>query len=218
MLDNGPPIDSRNRSWKSASTIFRPVLPFSRCPPWKRPSATCWPCPARASPSWRSATARSVRTDHRAGRSQPPHTAGHPRKLSRPLPARGALLQFGMVPMNFLRNTGKPADYIVTGTWSKKAVEEAKTQGTVRTAWDGKATQLQPRAQPGELKLDPGGRLRLHDLERDDPGRAVPGRARVGGVPLVCDASSRFPLPAGADREATASSMPAPRRTPARRA
>ena len=30
----------------------------------------------------------------------------------------GALLQFGMIPMSFLRNTGKPADYVVTGTWS----------------------------------------------------------------------------------------------------
>src|SRR3974377_22995 len=29
----------------------------------------------------------------------------------------GALLQFGMVPMNFLRNTGRAADYLVTGTW-----------------------------------------------------------------------------------------------------
>ena len=33
----------------------------------------------------------------------------------------GALLQFGMVAMNLLRGSGKPANYIVDGTWSKKA-------------------------------------------------------------------------------------------------
>ena len=32
----------------------------------------------------------------------------------------GGTLQFSMVPINLLRNTGK-ADYIVTGTWAKKA-------------------------------------------------------------------------------------------------
>ena len=32
----------------------------------------------------------------------------------------GALLQFGMVPMSSLRNTGKPADYIVTGPGRKR--------------------------------------------------------------------------------------------------
>jgi phosphoserine aminotransferase len=37
----------------------------------------------------------------------------------------GALLQFGMIPMNLLRNSGKAADFIVTGTWSKKAADEA---------------------------------------------------------------------------------------------
>src|SRR6266851_3507566 len=36
----------------------------------------------------------------------------------------GASMQFSMVPMNFLHDGGK-ADYIVTGSWSKKAVKEA---------------------------------------------------------------------------------------------
>src|SRR5580765_7062262 len=37
----------------------------------------------------------------------------------------GASMQFSMVPMNFLSSGGK-ADYIVTGSWSKKAVKEAQ--------------------------------------------------------------------------------------------
>ena len=39
----------------------------------------------------------------------------------------GATLQFAAVPMNLMRN-GK-ADYIVSGSWSKKAMKEAKLYG-----------------------------------------------------------------------------------------
>jgi len=37
----------------------------------------------------------------------------------------GASLQFAMIPMNFLPE-GKSADYVNTGTWSTKAIKEAK--------------------------------------------------------------------------------------------
>lgn len=40
----------------------------------------------------------------------------------------GASLQFCMIPMN-LGLEGKPMDYINTGTWSTKAIKEAKIQG-----------------------------------------------------------------------------------------
>ena len=45
----------------------------------------------------------------------------------------GGTLQFSMVPLNLLRNTGK-ADYIVTGTWAKKAYTEATKFGDIRVA------------------------------------------------------------------------------------
>jgi phosphoserine aminotransferase len=46
----------------------------------------------------------------------------------------GASLQFAMIPMNFLAE-GKSADYVNTGTWSTKAIKEAKLLGkTVRVA------------------------------------------------------------------------------------
>lgn len=41
----------------------------------------------------------------------------------------GATMQFAMLPMNLLKNGC--ADYIVTGTWSKKAYEEAKKYGDI---------------------------------------------------------------------------------------
>lgn len=43
----------------------------------------------------------------------------------------GATLQFSMVPLNLLRNS-KKADYIVTGTWAKKAAAEAKKFGDIK--------------------------------------------------------------------------------------
>ncbi len=42
----------------------------------------------------------------------------------------GATLQFSMIPINFLRNS-KKADYIVTGSWAKKAAEEAAKFGQI---------------------------------------------------------------------------------------
>jgi phosphoserine aminotransferase len=40
----------------------------------------------------------------------------------------GASQQFCMVPMNFLKD-GQTADYVNTGTWSTKAIQEAQLQG-----------------------------------------------------------------------------------------
>src|SRR4029453_1640324 len=45
----------------------------------------------------------------------------------------GASLQFSMVPMN-LMPAGGSADYVVTGSWSEKAVKEAKRVGGVKIA------------------------------------------------------------------------------------
>jgi phosphoserine aminotransferase len=45
----------------------------------------------------------------------------------------GASLQFAMLPMNFLMSD-QTADYLITGSWSEKAAEEAKRFGNVHTA------------------------------------------------------------------------------------
>lgn len=49
----------------------------------------------------------------------------------------GASLMFSMLAMNFLH--GGTADYVVTGSWGKKALEAAKLEGTANVVWDGKA-------------------------------------------------------------------------------
>ena len=66
----------------------------------------------------------------------------------------GASLQFAMVPMNFL-SLDRSADYIVTGSWGKKAVKEAQKFGHVNFAAntaDGGFTRVPAQ---DELQLDP---------------------------------------------------------------
>lgn len=49
----------------------------------------------------------------------------------------GASTQFFQVPMNFLTK-GDTADYLVTGAWSEKAVEQARRYGTVHITCNSK--------------------------------------------------------------------------------
>ena len=51
----------------------------------------------------------------------------------------GASTQFSMIPMNFLLE-GRTADYILTGSWSEKALKEAKKIGQTHVAYDGSTT------------------------------------------------------------------------------
>jgi phosphoserine aminotransferase len=104
----------------------------------------------------------------------------------------GAILQFGMIPMNLLRNTGKSADYVVTGTWSKKAMSEAKTQGSVRAVWDGKDGNYNRTPKADELKFDPNAAYAYICSNETIQGVQYPQEPDVGSVPLVCDSSSDF--------------------------
>jgi len=104
----------------------------------------------------------------------------------------GAQLQFAMVPMNVLRGTGKAADYILTGSWGKKAIEEAKTQGDVRVAWDGDATNLRRVPRQKELDLNPEAAYVHITSNETIQGVQFPAEPDVGDVPLACDSSSDF--------------------------
>jgi phosphoserine aminotransferase len=104
----------------------------------------------------------------------------------------GASLQFAMLPMNF-RPTGASADYIVTGTWSKKAFKESQKLGMARTAADMEADKFDHLPTQDELKLDPQAEYlhftsneTIHGVEYSiDP-------VSLADVPLICDASSDF--------------------------
>ena len=104
----------------------------------------------------------------------------------------GALLQFGMIPMNLLHGTGKSANYILNGTWSKKAVAEAKTQGPVHLAWDGSDCNFNRAPKDSELDLDANAAYTYYASNETIQGVQYPKEPEVGDMPLICDASSDF--------------------------
>jgi len=104
----------------------------------------------------------------------------------------GARLQFSMIPMNILRGTGKPADYILTGSWGKNACKEAQKEGEVRIAWDGKESNYDHVPTNAELKLSPDAAMVHMTSNETIEGVQFATEPDVGHAPLVCDASSDF--------------------------
>jgi phosphoserine aminotransferase len=104
----------------------------------------------------------------------------------------GAQMQFAMVPINFLRGSGKSADYVLTGSWGKKAIKEAKTQGDARVAWDGDGVGLKRLPAQDELDLDPNAAYVHITSNETIQGVQFAAEPEVGDVPLVCDSSSDF--------------------------
>jgi phosphoserine aminotransferase len=103
----------------------------------------------------------------------------------------GATLQFGMVPMNFLWG-GKSCDFTVTGTWAKKACDDAKKVGTVNVLYDGKADNYLNLPDPKSLKVTPGAAY-LHLTSNETIGGVQwQDWPETGDVPLFCDMSSDF--------------------------
>jgi phosphoserine aminotransferase len=101
----------------------------------------------------------------------------------------GASLQFSMLPMNLLVPGGS-ADYIVTGSWGKKAVKEAKLCGAVNVASnmaDGGFTRI-PNAN--EINLNAAAAYVHITTNETIEGVQWKREPEVGSVPLVADASS----------------------------
>jgi phosphoserine aminotransferase len=103
----------------------------------------------------------------------------------------GATGQFAAIPMN-LTASGAAVDYVNTGTWSKKAIDEAKRlQLQVNIAADEAVSSYTTAPEEGSLKLTPGAAY-LHYTPNETIGGVefayVPQAA--SGVPLVADMSS----------------------------
>ncbi len=101
----------------------------------------------------------------------------------------GASLQFSMVPMNFLPADGS-ADYVITGSWGKKALKEAKRVGGVNVAAtmaDGGFTRVPAQ---DELSLNPQAAYVHLTTNETIEGVEWKEEPEVGAVPLVADASS----------------------------
>jgi phosphoserine aminotransferase len=101
----------------------------------------------------------------------------------------GASQLFATVPMNFLQK-GKSADYVHTGTWSKKAIEEAKFFGEVHVAGTGEVNGKPVRIpEQKELSLDPKAAY-LHVTSNNTIEGTEYTTFPSAQVPLVADMSS----------------------------
>jgi phosphoserine aminotransferase len=101
----------------------------------------------------------------------------------------GASLQFSMVPMNFLPHDGT-ADYILTGSWGKKALKEAKRAGAVNVAAnmaDGGFTRV-----PSQEELTLNSSAAYVHITTNETIEGVQWKREpdVEDVPLIADASS----------------------------
>ncbi len=104
----------------------------------------------------------------------------------------GSRLQFSMVPMNLLRGATKPAEYLITGSWSKYAIAEAGREGPSRILWDGKATNYDRLPDWHSLPCDPGAPYLYFCTNETIQGVQFHTDPDSGKVPLVGDASSDF--------------------------
>jgi phosphoserine aminotransferase len=102
----------------------------------------------------------------------------------------GGHLQFAQVPMNFLP-PGQTADYIITGHWSKVALEEAQNIGKVRVAATTEENKRFNRVpKPAEIKLDPAAAYVHLTSNNTLYGTQWHSFPDTGKVPLVADMSS----------------------------
>jgi phosphoserine aminotransferase len=103
----------------------------------------------------------------------------------------GASTQFLMLPWNYL-GSGKQADYISTGNWSKAAVKEAKRFGTVthpaNMELEGGLFRSIPKQ--GDMEFNPDAEYVHYTSNNTIFGTEWHYIPDVKGKPLVCDMSS----------------------------
>jgi phosphoserine aminotransferase len=103
----------------------------------------------------------------------------------------GASGQIATVPMSFL-GEGKSADYINTGHWSERAMDEARFYGKVRVAASTAGDKFTRVPRQDELDLDPGAAYVHVTTNNTIEGTQFFAEPEVGKVPLVADMSSDF--------------------------
>jgi phosphoserine aminotransferase len=105
----------------------------------------------------------------------------------------GASSQFAMVPMNLLQSKNK-ADYINTGEWSKKAINEAKRFCTVNIAASSEEANFTYAPTQDQWRLDPAAAY-VHYTSNETIGGVefnwIPEMLDTH-IPLVADMSSNL--------------------------
>jgi phosphoserine aminotransferase len=103
----------------------------------------------------------------------------------------GASTQFAMVPLNLFGIVPK-ADFIHTGTWSKKAMAEAKRYGTIRTVASSEDKKFNYIPAVDKSMFDPTAAYVHITTNNTIEGTRYRTLPDTGTVPLVADMSSNI--------------------------
>jgi phosphoserine aminotransferase len=105
----------------------------------------------------------------------------------------GAALQFSMIPANLLRGQNQSAAYIQTGSWGKKAIKEAKKEGSVDVVYDASESNFDHVPSGSDYQVSDDAAYLYYCSNETIQGVQFPTEpACPTDVPLVCDASSDF--------------------------
>ncbi|MDF1817474.1 MAG: 3-phosphoserine/phosphohydroxythreonine transaminase [Immundisolibacteraceae bacterium] len=103
----------------------------------------------------------------------------------------GASAQFSMVPLN-LASDNQAVDYVNTGSWSKKAIAEAKRYCQVSEVASSAAVNFSRVPTQQELQLNKDAAYLHYTSNNTIFGTEFHYVPDAGTVPLVCDASSNI--------------------------
>ena len=101
----------------------------------------------------------------------------------------GATLQFAAVPLN-LAPVGAVADYVVTGNWGKKAVDEAKRYVQVNVAADSSPSKHTTVPDPSTWRVSANAAYLHYTPNETVYGVELHSVPEVSDAPLVADMSS----------------------------
>ncbi len=101
----------------------------------------------------------------------------------------GATLAFSMIPMNFLLD-GKTADYVNSGAWAKKAIDDAKKVGDVNIVYDGKENGYSSLPAASSVTASKDSAYFHFTSNETIGGIQWKDWPEVGDVPVICDMSS----------------------------
>ena len=101
----------------------------------------------------------------------------------------GASSQFFMIPMNLLAS-GKTAAYVDTGSWSSKAIKEAKLFGEVHVAASSKEQEYKFIPKMADIKYTSDSAYLHITTNNTIKGTQYHTIPQTGAVPLIADMSS----------------------------
>lgn len=132
---------------------------------------------------------------HEAARARSKSVFGVPDDFEVLFIQGGAMLQFSMVPMNFLQ--GEAGAYVDAGSWGSKALADARMYGEAYAAWNGDQESPSRMPNQGEVEIRPGTRY-LHVTSNETIGGVRMVEWPEVEVPMIGDMSSDYmsrPIP-----------------------